>query len=344
MRAFLACTRWSAAPIRRRIGTFVVASVGVTGLATCATSDVDYPFQELLSTDLEGLKKLHSGRVHDVYEVDKNTLLQVATDRLSGFDAVFVNGVPSKGKILGQLSAWWFDHLDHEVGLPHHLLTADVEQMPSEVRRHTEVIRGRCMLVKKLDMLPMEFIVRGYITGSALQAYNKTGKVGGISLPLGLNEGAKLPKPLFGAFKKSPDGHTREDVPFEECVKLLGFSKAAEIATKSLQIYERARRHAHSKGFILANTELEFGIDPKNGALILAGDILTSDSSSFWEASSYKAGRPQESVDRQIVRDYLLSCKSNRAAPVSIPNDIAIAAMNKYVDVFFQLTGRLPVP
>jgi len=345
MRVFLASVRRDVGPSLRRgvrLGAFVATGLGaITGMATCSAEGVQ--FQELLSTDLKGLKKVHSGRVRDVYEVDNSTLLQVATDRLIGFDAPLLSGVPSKGKILTQLAVWWFEIVDKEIfAIPHHLLTSDVDKMPPEVQQHAGVIRGRCMLVKKLDMLPMGFVVRGFLSGPCLQEYYKTGKVGGKSLPLGLTDGAKIPNPLFVAWTKTTDGRT-EDLNFDQCVEKLGFTKTAEIASKSMRIYERARRLALAKGIILADAEFEFGVD-NTGALVLAGEIFTPDTSSFWDLNSYKPGRPQERVDRQIVRDYLLSIKSAKTTPVTLPDTVAYAAMNKYADIFLELTGHFPDP
>jgi phosphoribosylaminoimidazole-succinocarboxamide synthase len=273
--------------------------------------------------------------------VDEDTVLQVATDRLSSFDVVMLNGIPNKGKILTQLAVWWFEYLEKELGIPHHLVTADVDKMPAEVRAHADAIRGRCMLVKKLDMLPVESIVRGYITGSGLQDYNKTGKVCGVTLPLGLRDCDKLPNPIFTPSTKAELGTHDENITMEQCEKIIGHQKASQLASSSLKIYDRARRHAESKGIILADTKFEFGLD-KNGAIVLADEIITPDCSRFWEASKYQPGRQQDSLDKQIVRNYLLSVNYDKATPVNIPEDVVKATMNKYIDAFVVLTGKQP--
>jgi phosphoribosylaminoimidazole-succinocarboxamide synthase len=299
--------------------------------------------QAVLKTDLKGLKKIYSGKVRDIYAVDEDTVLQVATDRLSSFDVVMLNGIPNKGKILTQLAVWWFEYLEKELGMPHHLVTADVDKMPAEVRAHADAIRGRCMLVKKLDMLPVESIVRGYITGSGLQDYNKTGKVCGVTLPLGLRDCDKLPNPIFTPSTKAELGTHDENITMEQCEKIIGHEKSSQLASKSLKIYDRARRHAESKGIILADTKFEFGLDPKTGAIVLADEIITPDCSRFWEASKYQPGRQQDSLDKQIVRNYLLSINYDKATPVNIPDDVVKATMNKYIDAFVTLTGKQPI-
>jgi len=306
------------------------------------TEDKQQQPQAVLKTDLKGLKKIYTGKVRDIYEIDKDTVLQVATDRLSSFDVVMLNGIPNKGKILTQLAVWWFDYLEKEVGCPNHLITADVDKMPAEVRAHSDAIRGRCMLTKKLDMLPVESIIRGYITGSGFVDYKKTGHVCGIPLPPGLRDCDKLPTPIFTPSTKAEVGVHDENITYEQCVKLIGQKQSAEVAAHSLKYYERARKHAETKGVILADTKFEFGINPKTGQLTLADEIITPDCSRFWEVSKYQAGRQQDSLDKQIVRNYLLSINYDKATPVTIPDNIVTATMNKYIEAFTVLTGSPP--
>jgi len=298
--------------------------------------------QAVLATDLKGLKKIYTGKVRDIYEVDKDTVLQVATDRLSSFDVVMLNGIPNKGKILTQLAVWWFGFLEKEVGCPNHLLTADVDKMPASVREHADAIRGRCMLVKKLDMLPVESIVRGYITGSGFADYNKTGQVCGIPLPKGLRDCEKLPAPIFTPSTKAEAGVHDENITFEQTVDVIGLPRAKELAALSLKYYARARKHAETKGIILADTKFEFGIDPVTGKLILADEIITPDCSRFWEANKYAPGRQQDSLDKQVVRNYLLSINYDKTTRTTIPDHIVEATMNKYIEAFTILTGEPP--
>jgi len=323
----------------------VTAALGTVGLIATGnaalTSEEPEAVQACMSTDLKGLKKIYSGKVRDLYEVDEDTVLQVATDRLSSFDVVMTNGIPGKGKILTQLAVWWFEKLERDVGCPNHIITADVDKMPESCRVHAETIRGRSMLVKKLDMLPVEAIVRGYITGSGYKDYTKTGHVCGIPLPKNLRDCEKLPSPVFTPSTKAELGSHDENIAFAKTIDLLGLKLATELSVQSLKYYTLGQEYAASKGVILADTKFEFGMD-KDGKLILADEILTPDCSRFWDVSKYEAGRQQDSLDKQIVRNYLLSINYDKATPVVIPDEVVKATMNKYIEIFTILTGKAP--
>lgn len=310
-------------------------------VATPAAMESKKEIQCVLSTDLPGLKKIYSGKVRDLYEVDEHTVLQVATDRLSSFDVVMLNGIPGKGKILTQLAVWWFEHLEKEGGCPNHIVTADVDKMPANIRVHADTIRGRCMLVKKLDMLPVEAIVRGYITGSGFKDYKKIGEVCGIPLPKNLTDCDKLPSPIFTPSTKADLGDHDENISFDRCMEIIGPEIANELAKQSLHYYTYAHDFAATRGIILCDTKFEFGFD-KDGKLILADEILTPDCSRFWEGAKYSPGRQQDSLDKQVVRNYLLSINYDKSTPVTIPDDIVETTMNKYISIFKILTGKDP--
>lgn len=301
------------------------------------------PAKAVLSTDLPGLKKIYQGKVRDIYEVDEDTVLQVATDRLSSFDVVMLNGIPGKGKILTQLSLWWFEHLSAlPDGCPNHIITGDVDMMPQKVRVHKDVIDGRCMLVKKLKMLPVESIVRGYITGSGFKDYKSTGAVCGIELPKNLRDCEKLAGAIFTPSTKADLGSHDMNVSRVECAKCIGDEMTNALEKASLAYYSIARDFAAAKGIILADTKFEFGLD-KDGTLILADEILTPDCSRFWDASKYEVGRQQDSLDKQFVRNYLLSINFDKTNPVEIPDDIVQKTMAKYVDCYRVITGQNPL-
>lgn len=297
--------------------------------------------EAVLSTDLKGLKKIYSGKVRDIYEVDEHSVLQVATDRLSSFDVVMTNGIPGKGKILTQLAVWWFEHLEKEVGCPNHIITADVDKMPAEVRAHADAIRGRCMLVQRLEMLPVESIVRGYITGSGFKDYKSTGHVCGIPLPAGLVDCEQLPGVIFTPSTKAELGSHDENISMDKCIGSIGLAMSTELSKQSIQYYQWASEFAARRGIILADTKFEFGLD-RHGKLVLADEILTPDCSRFWSAEHYEAGRQQDSMDKQIVRNYLLSINYDKATPVRIPDHIVEKTMQGYIDIFTIITGKAP--
>lgn len=298
--------------------------------------------EAVLTTDLPGLRKIYQGKVRDIYEVDEDTVLQVATDRLSSFDVVMLNGIPGKGKILTQLSLWWFEHLSSlPAGCPNHIITGDVDKMPAKVRVYKDLIDGRCMLVKKLKMLPIESIVRGYITGSGFKDYKQTGSVCGIELPKNMRDCEKLAEAIFTPSTKADAGSHDVNCTRAECAKQIGEEMTDALEKASLAYYSTARDFAASKGIILADTKLEFGLD-KDGNLILADEILTPDCSRFWDASKYEVGRQQDSLDKQFVRNYLLDINFDKTNAVEIPNDIVQKTMAKYVDCYRVITGQEP--
>lgn len=291
-------------------------------------------------TQLAGWRHVYSGKVRNLYEpVDtapgtSETLLVVATDRISAFDHLLSPGIPDKGKILTQLSLWWFDRLAEEVDVPHHVVSTDV---PGEVS-------GRAMVVKQLDMFPIEAIARGYLTGSGLAEYQAHGTVTGIELPDGLVDGSKLEPAIFTPSAKAEVGEHDENITFGQMVDRIGQPSAEAIRDKTLQLYTAAERIARSAGIILADTKVEFGLDA-NGVITLGDEVLTPDSSRFWDAKTYEPGRAQESFDKQFVRDWLASEASgwdqtSDTAPPELPNDIVEKTAQRYREAFRRLTGR----
>lgn len=296
--------------------------------------------QVLLQTDFADLELYASGKVRDLYRVDNEHLLFVATDRISAFDYVLATGIPSKGKVLTQLSLFWFDFLKDLV--PNHLATANVEQYPPMLRAHADQLRGRSMLVVKADMIAIECVVRGYISGSAWKEYRETGKVCGIDLPKGLRESDKLPEAIFTPSTKATSGHD-ENISFSQMCERAGPRLSEKLRDLSLAIYVKAADYAAQRGIIIADTKFEFG---KTAAgLVLADEVLTPDSSRFWPADKYQPGRPQESFDKQYVRDYLESIRWNKQPPApALPPDIAQKTSEKYKEAYRHLTGHdLPV-
>jgi phosphoribosylaminoimidazole-succinocarboxamide synthase len=289
-----------------------------------------------LTTNLGQLPLLGKGKVRDLYAIE-DALLLVATDRISAFDHVLATGIPGKGKILTQISLFWFDLLSELV--PNHLITADVAQYPAALQPYTDQLDGRSMLVKRASMFPIECVARGYLAGSGWKEYQAAQTVCGISLPSGLEDGSRLPEPLFTPATKSQDGAHDENISFASAEKLVGPADAAELKRLTLAIYARASEHAESKGLILADTKFEFG-RTQNG-IILADEVLTPDSSRFWEASAWKPGGPQPSFDKQFVRDYLESIHWNKQAPApGLPADVVERTQAKYLEAFRRLTGR----
>ncbi len=294
----------------------------------------------LLSCDLPGLKLLARGKVREVFAVDDEHLLFVATDRISAFDVVMKTGIPGKGKLLNQLSLFWFDLLKDVC--PNHLVTSDISQMPASVQAHRGVLEGRVMLVKRLKILPVESIVRGYLMGSGLKEYRALGTVCGIPLPAGLLEASALPQTLFTPSTKAQDGSHDLNISPEEAGRILGPHTEAVIAT-SIRFYEKARDHAASCGIIIADTKFEFGVD-REGRLILADEVLTPDSSRFWPKATWNPGRTQDSFDKQYLRDYLEAVRFNKNGPgVELPESVVNRTMEKYLEAYRMLTGRDPI-
>ena len=290
----------------------------------------------LLKTNLGALPLLGRGKVRDLYAVG-DALLLVATDRISAFDHVLGTGIPGKGKILTQISLFWFDLLSDVV--PNHLITADVSEFPAELQPYADQLEGRSMLVKRAAMFPVECVARGYLAGSGWKEYQAGETVCGIPLPQGLLDGSRLPEPLFTPATKSQDGAHDENISFSATQALLGAADALELRRLTLAIYRKAAAHAESRGLILADTKFEFGRTADG--IILADEALTPDSSRFWEASFWKPGGAQPSFDKQFVRDYLEAIHWNKQAPApSLPADVAERTQAKYLEAFRRLTGR----
>jgi len=265
----------------------------------------------LTNTNFPDLTLLSKGKVRDVYSTSSpEHILFVATDRISAFDVIMKNGIPGKGKILNQISMFWFSKLGHII--PNHFVTANVDEMPAEVRQYKDQLDGRAMLVKKAKVVQLEAIVRGYLTGSVLTEYKKSGTVHGIPLPAGLVESQKLPEPLFTPSTKAEQGSHDENISPDQAIKLIGEDLYNQISQISLQLYSEAASHARSKGVILADTKFEFGLVPSTTSpgeetLILVDEVLTPDSSRYWPLEGYEAGKVQPSFDKQYVRNWLIS-------------------------------------
>jgi len=290
----------------------------------------------LLRTDIPDLKLHASGKVRDVYSVSDEALLFVASDRISAFDYILATGIPHKGRVLNQISLFWFDFLADVV--PNHLLTADVDKYPAEVRKYADQLRGRSMLVRRAEMFPVECVVRGYISGSAWKEYKATGKVCGITLPTGLKESDAFPEPIFTPSTKATTGHD-ENISFDQTCDLVGVETASHLRDLTLRVYKKAAAYARERGIIIADTKFEFG-RTANG-ITLADEVLTPDSSRFWPAETYEPGRPQDSYDKQYVRDYLEEIHWNKQPPApALPPEVARRTSEKYLEAYFQLTGR----
>ncbi|HEX3893011.1 MAG TPA: phosphoribosylaminoimidazolesuccinocarboxamide synthase [Terracidiphilus sp.] len=290
----------------------------------------------LLETRLGGMPLLGRGKVRDLYAID-DALLLVATDRISAFDHVLATGIPGKGKILTQISLFWFNLFSDLV--PNHLITANVEEFPAALRPYADQLEGRSMLVRRANMFPVECVARGYLAGSGWKEYVAQNTVCGIPLPAGLQDGSKLPEPIFTPATKSEGGAHDENIAFAATEKSLGAEVAAELRRLTLNLFARATAHAEKCGLILADTKFEFGM--LNGTIILADEVLTPDSSRFWEASTWKPGGAQPSFDKQFVRDYLESIHWNKQAPApGLPDDVVDRTLAKYLEAFRRLTGR----
>ena len=290
----------------------------------------------LLRTEFPELQLHASGKVRDVYKIDSERLLFVATDRISAFDYILATGIPHKGKVLTQISLFWFDFLKDVV--PNHLITADVNQYPQAVRKYDDPLRGRSMVVMNADMFPVECVVRGYISGSAWKEYKASGKVCGIELPKGLKESDQLPEPIFTPATKATTGHD-ENIPFPEMVRLIGQKVSEQLRDLTLGVYKKAADYARTKGIIIADTKFEFGRTSRG--ITLADEVLTPDSSRFWPADKYKPGQAQDSYDKQYVRDYLEQIRWNKQPPApALPAEVAQKTSEKYLEAYEQLTGR----
>ena len=290
----------------------------------------------LLQTDFPELELHASGKVRDVYVLDRERLLFIATDRISAFDYVLATGIPHKGRVLTQISLFWFDLLRDLV--PNHLITADINQYPASLQKYADQLRGRSMIVTRAEMFPVECVVRGYISGSASKEYKATGQVCGIDLPKGLRESDRLPEPIFTPATKATTGHD-ENVSFSEMTRLVGPEVSRQLRDLSVAIYVRAAEYARQKGIIIADTKFEFGRTAQG--ITLADEVLTPDSSRFWPADKYASGSSQESFDKQYVRDYLEEIRWNKQPPApALPAEVARRTSEKYVEAYHLLTGR----
>ena len=289
----------------------------------------------ILNTELPGIEKHAQGKVRDVYCVD-GRLLIVATDRISAFDYILPTGIPDKGKVLTQLSIFWFDFLRDVT--PTHFLTADVDEYPAPLRQFRGQIEGRSMLVKRAQMVEIECVARGYLAGSGWKEYKAQGTVCGIPLPAGLRESDRLPAPIFTPSTKATSGHD-QNISFEEMCSLVGADLGARLRDLTLRIYSRAAAYAETKGVIIADTKFEFGF--VDGELVLGDEVLTPDSSLFWPAESYRSGGAQLSYDKQYVRDYLESIHWDKKPPAPpLPDEVAGKTSEKYRQAYRVLTGK----
>jgi phosphoribosylaminoimidazole-succinocarboxamide synthase len=294
----------------------------------------------LLETTLDGLALARRGKVRDVYELDEHLLI-VATDRISAFDFILGSGIPDKGKVLTQMSAFWFDHLGSIV--PHHLVSIDVDEYPAPARRHADVLRDRSMLVRKTDPLPIECVARGYLSGSGWKEYQQTGRVCDIELPASLRESDRLPEPIFTPATKAQSGHDI-NISETEAGAIVGADRITTLRNYTLALYERGARHAEGQGIIVADTKFEFGVvrDGRgNDSLLLIDELLTPDSSRFWPQDQYRPGRAQPSFDKQYVRDYLETIGWNKQPPVpTLPDDVVARTREKYLEAYRRIVGR----
>jgi phosphoribosylaminoimidazole-succinocarboxamide synthase len=288
------------------------------------------------ATEFKTLKLKGRGKVRDIYDLG-DKLLIVATDRISAFDVVMPNPIPDKGRVLTQLSRFWFD-LTKDI-VSNHVLSTDVRHFPSECRPYQEILKDRSMLVVKTDPLPVECVVRGYLSGSGWEEYKKTGEVCGIKLPEGHLESSKLDEPIFTPATKAEVGLHDENIPFEKMEKIVGKELAQKLRFLSISIYEKVREFAEQRGILIADTKMEFGI--KDGKLLLIDELLTPDSSRFWPKSGYRPGGSQKSFDKQFLRDYLLSIRWNKTPPApELPEEIVQKTREKYLEAYQRLVGK----
>jgi phosphoribosylaminoimidazole-succinocarboxamide synthase len=290
----------------------------------------------LLQTDFPDLPLHASGKVRDVYQLDSDRLLFVATDRISAFDYVLATGIPHKGRVLSQMSLFWFAFLSDIVS--NHLITAEVEGYPEILQKYADQLRGRSMLVRRAQMFPVECVVRGYISGSAWNEYKATGKVCGIELPKGLLESQAFPEPIFTPSTKATSGHD-ENISFAGMCDIVGTETASTLRDLTLRVYKKAADYARQRGIIIADTKFEFGRTAEG--ITLADEVLTPDSSRFWPADKYEPGRAQASYDKQYVRDYLEQIRWTKQPPApALPPKVAQHTSEKYLDAYRQITRK----
>lgn len=290
----------------------------------------------LLETHLPGWPLAARGKVRDVYTIDDQTLLFVATDRISAFDCVMPNGVPDKGRVLTQMSLFWFDFLRGTIA--NHLLTANIDEYPAALKEHRDQLAGRSMLVKKARIFPVECVARGYLVGSGWKDYQSTGSLCGLALPTGLRECDRLPEPLFTPATKATSGHD-ENISLAQMAAVIGQERTQELRDLTLRIYSQAAAYALTRGIILADTKFEFGLI--GDQLVLADEVLTPDSSRYWPADQYEPGHAQPSFDKQYVREYLESLAWNKQPPApALPDDVVIHTRARYLEAYERMTGQ----
>lgn len=290
----------------------------------------------LLETHLPGWPLAARGKVRDVYTIDDQTLLFVATDRISAFDCVMPNGVPDKGRVLTQMSLFWFDFLRPTIA--NHLLTANIDEYPAALKQHRDQLAGRSMLVKKARIFPVECVARGYLVGSGWKDYQATGSLCGLALPTGLRECDRLPEPLFTPATKATSGHD-ENISLAQMAAVIGQERTQELRALTLRIYSQAAAYALTRGIILADTKFEFGLI--GDQLVLADEVLTPDSSRYWPADQYQPGHAQPSFDKQYVREYLESLAWNKQPPApALPDDVVIHTRARYLEAYERMTGQ----
>jgi len=291
--------------------------------------------ETVLQTNIAGVQPSR-GKVRDIYDLG-DKLIIIATDRISAFDVVMANGIPYKGIILTQISRFWFDFLSSDI--EHHLISDDVASFPEPFCKHTELLAGRSMLVKKAKVLPIECVVRGYLAGSGWVEYKESGTVCGQKLPAGLRQCEKLPELIFTPATKAERGSHDENISFKQSADIIGEESANYVRDKSMDIFKKASAYAESRGIILSDTKFEWGV--VDGKIILVDEVLTPDSSRFWPADKYEAGRDQESFDKQFVRNYLESINFDKSGPgVELPDDIRQKTSDKYIEGYERLTGK----
>ncbi len=292
--------------------------------------------QTILQTKIPGAEPIR-GKVRDIYDLG-DKLLIVATDRISAFDVVMANGIPYKGIVLTQISKFWFDFLIGQI--EHHLLSDNMADLPQPFAKYADQLQGRSMLVRKVQVLPIECVVRGYLAGSGWKEYQQSGTVCGVKLPTGLKQCQKLPKPIFTPSTKAERGTHDENISFDEAAQIIGAAQAKYVRDKSIEVFQKAGRYAEGKGLILADTKFEWGLT-KEGQIILIDEVLTPDSSRFWPADKYAPGRDQESFDKQFVRNWLEEIHFNKSGPgVELPPDIVAKTSEKYIEAYERLTGK----
>jgi len=292
--------------------------------------------QVIRESSLPGVKLHSRGKVRDVYEVGEDQLLVVATDRLSAFDVVMMEGIPDKGRVLTQVSVFWFSFFRDVV--PTHFITADVSQYPAELRPFSDELRGRSMLCRKAKPFPVECVARGYLAGSGWKDYRATGAICGVKLPAGLTESARLDQPIFTPANKAQSGHD-ENITWEQAVACIGKDAAEKLRDYTLKLYTKARKYAEQRGILIADTKFEWGL--RGDEIILIDEVLTPDSSRFWPKEGYQPGKPQPSFDKQFVRDYLESLHWNKQPPPPhLPSEVVDGTSKKYRDAYRLLTGH----